>query len=112
MGGGRGGCFDFHGNVAVFGKMIIFADEKTEDIMTTAVLERETNNYWELIKNLSAEVKLALIARLSSSLVREAVQEKSEADSLIDEILQNAPANVSLTDEEIQQEINAVRYAV
>lgn len=92
--------------------MIIFADEKTEDIMTTAVLERETNNYWELIKNLSAEVKLALIARLSSSLVREAVQEKSEADSLIDEILQNAPANVSLTDEEIQQEINAVRYAV
>ena len=80
--------------------------------MTTAVLERETNNYWELIKNLSAEVKLALIARLSSSLVREAVQEKSEADSLIDEILQNAPANVSLTDEEIQQEINAVRYAV
>ena len=80
--------------------------------MTTVVLERETNNYWELIKNLSAEVKLALIARLSASLVREAVQEKSDANSLIDEILQNAPINAPLTDEEIQQEVNAVRYAV
>lgn len=80
--------------------------------MTTAVLERETNSYWELIKNLSAEVKLALIARLSSSLVREAVQDSSEADHLIDEILQNAPTEAPLTDEEIQQEINAVRYAV
>ena len=92
-------------------KLFIFAGEKRR-IMTTAVLERETNNYWELIKNLSAEVKLALIARLSSSLVRESVQEKSEADRLIDEILQNAPVDASLTDEEIQQEINAVRYAV
>ena len=42
----------------------------------------------------------------------EAVEEKSEVDNLIDEILQNAPANTSLTDEEIQQEVNAVRYAV
>ena len=80
--------------------------------MTTVALERETNSYWELIKNLSAEVKLALIARLSSSLVREAVQKESEADHLIDEILQNAPADAPLTDEEIQQEINAVRYVV
>ena len=80
--------------------------------MTTVVLERETNSYWELLKNLSAEVKLALIVRLSGSLMREAVEDKSEADSLIDEILQNAPIDVSLTDEEIQQEINAVRYAV
>lgn len=80
--------------------------------MTTVVLEKETNNYWELLKNLSAEVKLALIMRLSGSLMREAVEDKSEADSLIDEILQNVPANVSLNDEEIQQEINAVRYAV
>ena len=92
-------------------KLFIFAGEKRR-IMTTAVLERETNNYWELIKNLSAEVKLALIARLSSSLVREAVQENNEADRLVDEILQNAPVDAPLTDEEIQQEINAVRYAV
>ncbi len=98
-------------NTRFSGKRCIFADEKSR-IMTTAVLERETNNYWELIKNLSAEVKLALIARLSASLVREAVQEKSDANSLIDEILQNAPINAPLTDEEIQQEVNAVRYAV
>ena len=80
--------------------------------MTTAVLEKETNNYWELIKNLSTEVKLALIARLSSSLVREALQDGREADRLIDEILKNAPVDAPLTDDEIQQEINAVRYAV
>ena len=80
--------------------------------MTTAVLERETNSYWDLIKNLSAEVKLALIARLSSSLVREAVRDDNKANRLIDEILQNAPADAPLTDEEVQQEINAVRYAV
>ena len=80
--------------------------------MTTVVLERETNTYWELLKNLSAEVKLALIARLSGSLVREAVKGRSDADYIIDEILQNAPVNVPLTDEEIQQEINTVRYAV
>ncbi len=81
-------------------------------VMTTAVLEKETNSYWELIKNLSTEVKLALIARLSSSLVREALQDKREADRLIDEILKNAPVDAPLTDDEIQQEINAVRYAV
>ena len=80
--------------------------------MTTVVLERETNNYWNLIKNVSYEVKLALIARLSSSLVQETVKDKSDADFLIDEILQNAPANAILTDEEIQQEIDAVRYSV
>ncbi len=79
--------------------------------MTTVVLEKETNNYWELLKNLSAEVKLALIARLSNSLVRSAVTDKDETDLLIDEILNNAPADASLTEDEIQQEINAVRYA-
>lgn len=80
--------------------------------MTTAVLEKETNSYWELIKNLSTEVKLALIARLSSSLVRQALQDEREADRLIDEILKNAPVDAPLTDDEIQQEINAVRYSV
>lgn len=49
--------------------------------MTTVVLEKETNSYWKLLKNLSAEVKLALIVRLSGSLMREAVEDKSEADS-------------------------------
>ena len=101
----------FPKKVAVFQNLCIFAVINSI-IMTTAVLERETNSYWELIKDVSSEVKLALIARLSSSLIREVVEEKSEVDNLIDEILQNAPANTSLTDEEIQQEVNAVRYAV
>ena len=38
--------------------------------------------------------------------------EKASADGLIDEILENAPKDCPLTDEEIQQEINAVRYAL
>ena len=80
--------------------------------MTTAVLEMETDSYWDLVKNLSAEVKLALIAKLSSSLVREVVRDDNKANRLIDEILQKAPADAPLTAEEIQQEINAVRYAV
>ena len=93
-------------------QICLFLQAENKKNMTTAVLEKETNNYWELLKNLSAEVKLALIARLSSSLVHEAVKEKSNTDNLIDDILQNAPANVPLTDEDIQQEIKAVRYAV
>ncbi|MBQ9645105.1 MAG: hypothetical protein IJV24_01945 [Prevotella sp.] len=37
--------------------------------MTAMLLERETNNYWELIKDASNEVKLALIKRLSEALM-------------------------------------------
>ena len=83
--------------------------------MTAVALEKETNNYWELIKNLSVEIKLALISRLSNSLIYEMpekVQDTSSAANLIDEILDNAPKDVPLTDEDIMQEIKAVRYAV
>lgn len=80
--------------------------------MTAIVLERETNNYWELIKNVSTEVKLALISRLSNALINEVAQKKMSAESLIDDILENAPENVPLNDEDIMQEIKAVRYAV
>lgn len=80
--------------------------------MTAIVLERETNNYWELIKNVSTEVKLALISRLSNALINEVAQKKMSAGSLIDDILENAPENVPLNDEDIMQEIKAVRYAV
>lgn len=38
--------------------------------MTDSVLN-QTNTYWELLKGLSNEVKLALINRLSSSLINE-----------------------------------------
>ena len=83
--------------------------------MTAIVLERETNNYWNLIKNVRTEVKLALISLLSNSLIDEMPKNTgiaSSADSLIDDILDNAPKDVPLTDEDIMQEINAVRYAV
>lgn len=80
--------------------------------MTAVILEQETNNYWELIKNVSAEVKLALISRLSASLISEKVGGTQSADSLINEILENAPSETPLTEEDILQEIKAVRYAV
>ena len=80
--------------------------------MTAIVLERETNNYWNLIKNVSSEVKLALISRLSNSLINEVAQERTSADGLIDDILEIAPKDALLSDEEIMQEIKAVRYAV
>lgn len=37
--------------------------------MATIALEREANDYWALIKNASAEVKLSLISKLSNSLI-------------------------------------------
>lgn len=37
--------------------------------MTARVLERETNNYWDLIKDAGSEVKLELIKRLSDDLM-------------------------------------------
>ena len=43
--------------------------------MTAIVLKRESDNYWNLIKDASNEVKLALIKRLSDAL-RPAVAEK------------------------------------
>ena len=43
--------------------------------MTAIVLKRETENYWDLIKDAGNEVKLALIKKLSDA-VRPAVAEK------------------------------------
>jgi len=77
--------------------------------MTAVAIEQETNNYWSLVKNASMEIKLALIARLSNALVKETQQRRSKAASLIADIQANAPANVPLTEEDIQREINAVR---
>lgn len=37
--------------------------------MTTLAIEQETNNYWKLLKNVSKEVKVALISKLSASLI-------------------------------------------
>lgn len=46
-----------------------------EWIMTTLALKNESDSYWNLIKDASSEVKLALIKRLSDAL-RPAVAEK------------------------------------
>ena len=43
--------------------------------MTALALKKESDNYWNLIKDASSEVKLALIKRLSDAL-RPAVAEK------------------------------------
>lgn len=81
-------------------------------MMTAVVLERETNNYWNLIKNVSTEVKLALISRLSNSIINEVAQKKESVDNLIDNIIENAPKDAPITDEDIMQEIKDARYAV
>lgn len=81
-------------------------------MMTAVVLERETNNYWNLIKNVSTEVKLALISRLSNSIINEVAQKKESVNSLIDNIIENAPKDAPITDEDIMQEIKDARYAV
>ena len=77
--------------------------------MTAIIIERETNNYWELIKNVSTEVKLALISRLSNSIISEVAENKDAVNRLIDDILRNAPKNASITEEDILQEIKSVR---
>lgn len=48
--------------------------------METLTIEQETRNYWQLLKDVRDQVKLALISRLSSSLVREADVEKPAND--------------------------------
>ena len=48
--------------------------------METLTIEQETRNYWQLLKDARDQVKLALISRLSSSLVREADVEKPSDD--------------------------------
>jgi hypothetical protein len=95
-------------------KMIIFAPETFQlfQIMTAITIERETNSYWQLIRDASAEIKLALIARLSDALVNETkrVRGNTALASLIADIEANAPKDVPMTDEEIAAEVNAVRF--
>ena len=43
------------------------------------------NSYWKLLENLSSEVKLRLIAKLSQSLVKPAAEEEKEKTNWADE---------------------------
>ena len=77
--------------------------------MTAMVLEYETNNYWNLIKNVSTEIKLALISKLSNALISEVTTDKTQVAMLVEDIVANSPSNVPLTDKDIIEEIQAVR---
>lgn len=46
--------------------------------MTTVILERETNSYWNLIKDAGNEVKLALIKKLSEAVMPAVAQKKTK----------------------------------
>lgn len=46
--------------------------------MATVAIERETNSYWDLIKDAGNEVKLALIKRLSDAVMPAVVQKKKK----------------------------------
>ena len=46
--------------------------------MTTIAIEQETMNYWQLLKDTSDHVKLALISLLSSSLASKATNDTPE----------------------------------
>ena len=48
--------------------------------METLTIEQETRNYWQMLKNVRDQVKLALISRLSSSLVVETDVKKPSDD--------------------------------
>jgi hypothetical protein len=50
---------------------------KTRKDMATIALERETNNYWNLIKDAGNEVKLALIKRLTDALAPAVAEKKA-----------------------------------
>jgi hypothetical protein len=45
--------------------------------MATITLERETSNYWNLIKDAGNDVKLALIHRLSEALLKTGSNQRS-----------------------------------
>ena len=64
---------DIWGNSRIFAAIETY---KTRKDMTAIALERETNNYWNLIKDPGNEVKLALIKRLSDA-IASAVAEKN-----------------------------------
>ena len=49
--------------------------------MKTLTIEQETRNYWQLLKDVRDQVKIALISRLSSSLAVKADVENASDDA-------------------------------
>lgn len=68
--------------------------------MASIVLERETKNYWDLIKDAGTEVKLALISLLSSSMSK-------DADNVVIEVKPTKAKRLhKMTDEQLANEID------
>ena len=89
--------------------LIIFAN-KLGFVMETVTLSYEPESDFaialdELIRN-SAGVRV-----IRRTKTRKSTPQKTKKQ-LIKEIIENAPQNVPLTDEEIQNEVNAVRYCL
>ncbi len=89
--------------------LIIFAN-KLGFVMETVTLSYEPESDFaialdELIRN---SVGVRVIRRTKT---RKCTPKKTK-EQLIKEIIENAPQNVPLTDEEIQNEVNAVRYCL
>ncbi len=74
--------------------------------MTAIVLKRESDNYWNLIKDASDEVKLALIMRLSDALVP-AVEEKKAGKKKLD-----ASDYASIWDDEHFMDVDDINNAI
>ena len=74
--------------------------------MTAITVERETNNYWNLIKDAGSEVKLALITLFSASMSKDSdVQVKTRklkahrlnsiADNEMEQLMQGEPTPIT-----------------
>lgn len=86
-------------------KLVTFARPMTISIgMETITLSYEPGS--DFAKKLDELIRNSEGVRVVRRRKKESVEE------LINEIIENAPQDVPLTDEEIQEEVNAVRYGL
>ena len=83
-----------------------FVNLKFKKIMMVDAVLNQTNTYWELLKGLSSEVKLALINRLSSSLLAEKKQAEAKWADEFSGMWNDDPRSA----EEIIDEIRSSRH--
>lgn len=61
-----------------------------------------TNSYWSVLKDLSREAKIELIARLSNSLIRKEIEESVSASRFYGVWKDSDPADADLLNEAIR----------